>query len=337
LGNRGSGLNSSIPINQVDPSRLGLGPLLGRHITSPEVIAAGFGQPYDGFAAQFGTSATLAQALRPYPQFLNVTHRNSGDGKVWYDAVQAKLERRFGDLQFNANYTYSKSLSQLHFRQIFTQFETIAQNAYDLGNEKSMSPFDLPHKFNVLAFIDMPFGRGKRYFGSSNRGTDLLVGGWQVGVILEYFSGAVFAANAPNTLGNGVLFAQSRRPHLGSQAIRTGIDRTNLDPGNPDARWFNPGAFVVPTNAFEFGSASRYISDFRQPPFFRDNFSIVKRFNMFEVRELPIRTTIRADFFNAFNRTNFGVNGAIGNAAFGRATGPQQGARIITMGLRVEF
>lgn len=275
--------------------------------------------------------------MRPYPQFLNVTHRNSGDGKVWYDAVQAKLERRFGDLQFNANYTYSKSLSALHFRQIFTQGEVSPQNAYDLGNEKSMSPFDLPHKFNVLAFIDMPFGRGKRYFGSTNRAANLLVGGWQVGVILEYYSGAVLAANAPNTLGNGVLFAGSRRPNLGGQAIQTGIDRTSLDPDNPDARWFNPGAFAIPANGLEFGSSSRYLREFRQPPFFRDNFSIVKRFNMFEVHEVPVRTTIRADFFNAFNRTNFAVNGAIGNAAFGRATAPQQGPRIITMGLRIEF
>jgi len=31
------------------------------------------------------------------------------------------------------------------------------------------------------------------------------------------------------------------------------------------------------------------------------------------------------------------VNGAIGNADFGKATGPQQGARIITMGGRLEF
>lgn len=337
LGNRGDGLNSSIPFNQVDPSRLSLGSLLSQNINDPAVVAAGFREPYVGFADQFGSSATLAQALRPFPQFRDVTHRNSGDGKVWYDAVQAKLERRYGDLQFNANYTFSKSLSALHFRQIFTQGEVWPQNAYDLGNEKSMSPFDIPHKFNMLTYIDMPFGRGKRFLGNSNRAANLLVGGWQFGVIMEYFSGPVIAANAPNTLGNGVLFALSRRPNLGGGAIQTGVDRTTLDPSNANIRHFNQNAFVIPTNGFDFGSASRYISDFRQPPIFRENFSIVKRFNMFELREVPVRTTIRADFFNAFNRTNFRVNGAIGNAAFGQAVAPQQGPRIITMGLRVEF
>jgi len=43
------------------------------------------------------------------------------------------------------------------------------------------------------------------------------------------------------------------------------------------------------------------------------------------------------DIFNLFNRTSFGVNGAIGNADFGRATGPQQGARIITIIGRLSF
>ena len=48
--------------------------------------------------------------------------------------------------------------------------------------------------------------------------------------------------------------------------------------------------------------------------------------------------TYRADGFNIFNRTSFGgVNGTVGNANFGRPTAPQVGARLITMGLRLEF
>ncbi len=52
----------------------------------------------------------------------------------------------------------------------------------------------------------------------------------------------------------------------------------------------------------------------------------------------PIVLVYRADAFNLFNRTNFGlVVGTVGNANFGRPTGPQNGARLITMGLRLEF
>jgi hypothetical protein len=77
------------------------------------------------------------------------------------------------------------------------------------------------------------------------------------------------------------------------------------------------------------------MSAFRQPPVFQENISIVKRFNL--TGEGRVRFIYRADIFNLFNRTNFGVNGTIGNADFGRATGPQQGARFITMGGRLEF
>ena len=52
----------------------------------------------------------------------------------------------------------------------------------------------------------------------------------------------------------------------------------------------------------------------------------------------PVVLTYRTDGFNIFNRTSFGgVNGTVGNANFGRPTGPQNGARLITMGLRLEF
>ena len=336
LGNRGDGLNSSIPFNQVNPSRLSLGPLLGEHINSPEVQAAGFSEPYEGFADDFGSAATLAQALRPFPHMRNVTHRNSGDGQIWYDAFQTKLERRFGGVQFNANYTWSKSQSKLHWRQIFTQSQVYPQNAYDLSSEKTINGFDVPHKFNFLGFFDLPFGKGKRFFSSASRGKELALGGWQLGLIMEYFNGPVLRATAPNTLGNGVLFSRAKYLNPGSSPLRTNADRTNLDPGDPNTLWFNPGAYVAP-GTFELGYASRYQSNFRQPPIFRENFSIVKNFHIFERGDDPVRVTWRADFFNLFNRTNFRVQGNPLNSSFGRATTPQLGGRIITMGFRATF
>jgi hypothetical protein len=50
-----------------------------------------------------------------------------------------------------------------------------------------------------------------------------------------------------------------------------------------------------------------------------------------------VRLQFSANAFNPFNRTNFGVNGTVGNANFGRATGPQYGPRIITMVVRLNF
>lgn len=349
VANRGRGLASTLQANQVDPKYLSLGQLLRRRIDDPAVIAAGFTKPY----AAFPNSQTLAQALRPFPQYFNVFDRNSGDGQTWYDSLQVKGERRFGAWQMMAAYTWSKSQGRLHYRQIFSQTQTQAQNNYNLSDTKSLLPFDQPHVVNLLNSIDLPFGRGKKFLGASNRAVDAVVGGWTLGVINRYVSAGPIDVVAPNTLNVGTLFTQFKKANLNSAVpIRTGIDRKTLDPNNPSVRWFGctpeavagqTGRFQCAANStpfsipgeFEFGSASQFISAFRNPPIFTENISIVKQFNL--KGDGRVRFTYRADIFNLFNRTNFGVNGTIGNADFGKATGPQQGARIITMGGRLEF
>ncbi|HEX4945762.1 MAG TPA: TonB-dependent receptor [Blastocatellia bacterium] len=348
VGNRGRGLASSLFINQVDPKYLSLGTLLRQRIDSPAVIAAGFKKPY----AAFPDSATLAQALRPFPQYNNVVERNSGDGQSWYDSLQIKGERRFGSWQLMASYVWSKSLGKLHYRQIFSQTQTSPQNNYDLSDAKSLLAFDQPHMVNILNSFDLPFGRGKKFFGSSNRAVDTIIGGWSLGVINRYAAGGPLDIVAPNTLGNGTLFTQYKKANLTGVAIRTGIDRKTLDPNNASVRYFGctPEAIAGQANRFQcaanstpfsipgefaFGTASQFMSDFRQTPVFTENISIVKRINI--TGDGRVKFVYRADIFNLFNRTNFAVNGTIGNADFGRATGPQHGPRVITMGGRLEF
>jgi hypothetical protein len=348
VGNRGRGLASSLFINQVDPKYLSLGPLLRRPISDPAVIAAGFRKPY----ASFPDSQTLAQALRPFPQYFNVVARNSGDGQTWYDSFQIKGERRFGAWQMMASYVFSKSLGRLHYRQIFSQTQTTPQDNYNLSDTKSLLPFDQTHMVNILNSFDLPFGRGRKFLGSSNRAVDAVVGGWTLGVINRYASGVPLDVVAPNTLNAGTLFTQFKKANLTGVQIRTGIDRTSLDPNNPSIRYFgctpqavagstsqfqcapNSTPFSIP-GEFEFGTAAQFIGAFRQTPVFTENISIVKRFNL--TSEGRVRFIYRADIFNLFNRTNFAVNGTIGNADFGRATGPQNGPRAITMGGRLEF
>ena len=349
VGNRGRGLASTLMANQVDPKYLSLGQLLRRRIDDPEVVARGFTKPY----ASFPNNQTLAQALRPFPQYFNVFDRSSGDGQSWYDSLQVKGERRFGAWMMMASYTWSKSLGKLHYRQIFSQTQTQAQNNYDLSDAKSLLAFDQPHMVNILNSFDLPIGRGRKLFGSANRAVDAFIGGWTLGVITRYASGGPLDIAAPNTLNAGTLFSQYKKANLNSAVpIRTGIDRTTLDPNNPSVRWFGcrpeaiasrPGAFQCAANStpfsipgeFQFGSASQFMTAFRQPPVFTENISIVKQFKF--TGDGRVRFVYRLDVFNLFNRTNFGVNGAIGNADFGKATGPQQGARIITMGGRLEF
>src|SRR5215471_11642658 len=332
-GNRGYRLNSTIDLNQVNPSYLFLGPMLQQAITAPAVVAAGFKKPY----ASFPDNGSLAQALRPFPQFLNVFSRNSGLGRTWYESAGFKVTRRFGNWQFTSSYVRSKSLAQLTYRQIFSQTQVYPQDMYNLDQAKSYLPFDLPNVFNVLSTYDLPFGKGKRFFSGSSRLVDSVIGGWTIADTHQYRSGALFALTCPNTLGNGVLFTDARMCNANGGALRTGQSRLSLDPNNPASLYFNSAPFSIPAQ-YSFGTSSQYNGNFRQPPILIDNLSLVKQLGVWPSGDgNKMRLAFNANAFNPFNRTNFAVNGAVGNANFGRATGPQYGPRIITMGVRLFF
>ncbi len=160
---------------------------------------------------------------------------------------------------------------------------------------------------------------------------------WTVSGLQQYRTGGLILVQAPaNTLGTGVLFTQFKKANIGGGPRRTGVDRGTLDPNNPAVRWLNAASFTAP-GQFALGDAAQYYGDFRQPGLLIENFSVMKRMQ-FPVGDRTIDLIYRADAFNMFNRTSFGgVVGAVGNPNFGRPTGPQIGARLITMGLRLDF
>jgi hypothetical protein len=333
--NRASRLNSTMDLNALAPSFLRLGTTLGQRIDSPAAAAAGVRPPYAGFPANL----TVAQALRPFPHYLSVNSLFAGFGTSWYDALQMKVERRYGGLQMNANYTWSKSLGFGHFRQVFTQGGTAAPQDYSNPREsKSFMPFDIPHVFNLLLSYDLPFGRGQKFLRSDSYAANLFLSGWSIASTAQYRKGNLIQAVTPgNPLGAGVIFAPQTKANLTGAAIRTGVDRTSLDPNNPNSRFFNTNAFT-PAPAYTLGTAAFFHDDFRNPAVLFENISIAKRTTLWQNDKNPIVLIYRADAFNAFNRTSFGgINGTIGNPNFGRPTVPQVGARLITMGLRLEF
>ncbi len=337
-GNRGHGLNSTVDLNQVNPSYLTATniPLLGKSITDPAVVAAGFKKPYANFP-DGGSLGTLAQSLRPYPQFLNVWSRNSGQGRTWYESASIKVSRRFGNWQFQSSYVRSKTLGQLTYRQIFSQNQVYPQDMYNVPQTKSYLPFDLPNVFNLLSSYDLPFGKGQKFLNTNSRLINSIVGGWTLSDTHNYRSGALIGLTCANTLGAGVLFTDARMCNANGGELKTGQNRDTLDPNNPSSLYFNAAPYSIPSQ-FSFGTSSQYNSKFRQPPVLQDNIAIVKQVGIWVKGDgTRVRMQFAANAYNAFNRTNFAVNGTVGNANFGRATGPQYGPRVITMVLRLYF
>ncbi len=93
-------------------------------------MAAGFTDPYPEFVEQFGGSATLEQALTPYPQFGGYFPVNEMDGTAFYNALQVQAEKRFaGGLAYLASLTLARNDSN---QQVGSgPFAWNGMNAYD--------------------------------------------------------------------------------------------------------------------------------------------------------------------------------------------------------------
>jgi hypothetical protein len=332
VGNRGHGLNSTIWMNQLPTSYLSLGSTLTTKLASTSYAA-----PFSNFVSGWGNSATVAQSLRNFPQYGNIYSVNAGVGQTWYDSIQNKIERRFGALNLMGSYVFSKSLAMMTYRQIFAQAANVqTQDAYNIKDAKSLMYMDVPNYVNIVTSYQLPFGKGRRYLGSASRALDLAIGGWMLSGTQQYRSGNLIqVVSATNQLAS-TIFSPLQKATPTGYAVRSGIGAGDLNPDVSTNRWFNYGASAPYANtaAYTLGTASIYDTHFRNPWYRTENLSISKNFAIWE----SVRFIYRADAFNLFNRTAFGgVNGTIGNANYGRATGVQVGARVITMGLRAEF
>jgi hypothetical protein len=100
-------------------------------------------------------------------------------GKIWYDSLQASVEKRMSNgLTFIASYTFSKTLSALGFL-----------NNQDSEPSKSVADFDRPHILVLSGVYQLPFGRGQRFAGDVGTGWNMLLGGWEYNWIARFQSG----------------------------------------------------------------------------------------------------------------------------------------------------
>src|SRR5579884_1947398 len=69
-------------------------------------VSSRFKIPYAGFPL----NQTLAQALRPFPQFTNIPVYWNPMGRTWYDALQVKFTQRFSrGLTGTSTFSWSKA------------------------------------------------------------------------------------------------------------------------------------------------------------------------------------------------------------------------------------
>lgn len=323
VGTRGTFLNAPglRNFNQVPSRFLGLGSLLTANVNSAAAQAAGITLPYSGF------TGVVRQALRPYPQVLNITSLEDKLGSSTYHAFEAKLQKRFSSgLQALVAYTFSKNLTNVSDALAGISSSGL-QNAEDLRAEWAVAGFDTPHNFRANAAYELPFGPGKRFL-TQNNALKHLVGGWTLSAITTYQSGIPLRINQNNALP---LFNSAQRPNLVSGIdARSPISYGAFDPATD--RLFNPAGFSQ-AGAFAYGNASPRLAKVRDFGVINEDIALRKNFRFGEA----VRAEFGAQAFNLFNRNQWGSpTDNISSSDFGKITlaGP---GRFVQLNLKLIF
>lgn len=311
-----------------------------------------------GTRNQFGDVELNAAQTPNSTRFLQQKYGRTGSTLMWgglastsYHALQVAVNRRYSNgLFIKGAYTWSKAINFFDDSGWagFPLFNAQTQ----IGRNRGLAGYDIPHNFQLGAAYELPFGKGKKWLSDGAAGK--VLGGWSLSGIGSMVSGrplnVTAAAGSLNAPGN------SQTPDLiGSISYPKNT--------GPNTSWFDPSAFrpvefspewLASTSSnrpFRFGTSGRSV--LRGPGFVNFDLSLVRSFQITE----RIKTDFRVDAFNFTNTPLFNnpgtnasspsrdaqgnilrdANGNLRLNGFGQVLSAAQTQRQIRFGFRLEF
>ncbi len=319
-------------LNQVNPKYLSLGQTLFLPVSSDAAKAAGVNPPWSTFPA----NRSIAQALRPFPQYNNFDHDVDSDttGHSTYHGLSISAEHRYSNgLWFMTSYTFSKLISNVQGENpglgTFTGNGDIGtQNAYDRRADKAISNQDVPHHVVLAYSYELPVGKGKKLLTSANPVTQGVLGGWKLSAIHNYQSGYPLRVTSNQNIG--LLQGTIRANTVSGQPLKN--PAYSGDPNT--APYINRAAFSRPPN-FTFGTSGLNLPGLRSPALITEDVTLGKDFRLLSEGR---RLEFKASAFNIGNRVQFGgINTGVENPTFGIISSQANRAREIQLNLRLVF
>ncbi|MGA3212733.1 MAG: TonB-dependent receptor, partial [Terriglobales bacterium] len=232
------------------------------------------------------------------PDFGSDTYQTT-IGNSSYNALEASLRYTAGRVEFNAGYTYSKSID----------------DSSNLGEEvnplnpalsRAVSAFDMRHNFVVSYSYRLPFDQ----FSSPNR----LTTGWVLSGITRFSTG--FPVTLYNNSDTSLLGTEPNGVNnFGVDQLQYSGGPLNLNANPHGGFYFNTSAFTLPPLG-QFGNAPRRF--FYGPGINNFDMALQKELRMTESKLLQFRL----EGFNVFNHPQFygpsAVDGNINSSTFGR-------------------
>jgi hypothetical protein len=242
---------------------------------------------------------TVAQLLKPYPEFVGITQTSLPYGRSHYDSLQAQVSKRTSHgLYFGVSYTVSKYMEAISYL-----------NDNDAKPERVISDSDRPQRLIVHGIYELPFGPGRSFLNTRTPWIRRLAEGWQTMWVITY---------------------QSMAPLAFKNAERT--NRPDHNPHTVD-QWFDIRQFV-PQEPFTLHLLSSRVADLRAPGIRKWDLTALKRTRITERVEMKFQ----AELYNAWNTTHFGTpNTTVTSGNFGRITTALLGPREIQLSARISF
>src|SRR6266446_5890812 len=284
-----------------------------------------------------GSTTTKGQLLRPYPQYTSVQLAGQGSYDSIYHSFQLTVQRRFaGAGSLLVAYTNSKLISDTD--TLTSWLETGVggiQNNNNLRGERSLSSQDIPQRLVVSYVLDLPFGRGRKFFSGVSDVAEKIMGGWGVDGV------TIFQRGFPLVFTNGqlngtTLFGGGSRPNL----VPACDPNVSTNSNSRLAGWFHAACFSAPAD-FEFGNEPRVDSRLRAAGITNFDFAVFKRTRFAGNERFGLE--FRTEFFNLFNRTQFAAPNTVccsdNNQNFGvvTATAPGTNPRLVQFALKFLF
>jgi hypothetical protein len=323
-------------------------PATAVNVAKASSVMSGISIPayFQAAAAVNGGTATIAQGLTPFPQYIGINDLwGANVGNFSYHSLQVTLEQRQSHgLTFNANYTWSKNIGD---DGTFRSGYDIPAGAVSGGGtqnyhqdriDRGLTTVSGKHVVHAYGVYQIPLGKGHRLGG--NFVERALFSGYQVSGIYTYSSGSPIGINygGCTTPGLGQCMPDvnpnfSGDPRIGGSYGSGPVGRSSCNLiqsatcTTPLSRYINAAAFSAPTTSTTgtktvlnlIGNAPRTGAFGLVNPA-SQNLDMSVRRNI-QIRE-KMGLVIEVDCLNTLNHTIFGgPNATFGSATFGAVTG----------------
>jgi hypothetical protein len=286
--------------------------------------------------------------LKPYPQFQYITEDSPFIADSSYQALQARLEKRFksaGVLLVSYTHAHLEGTADVLTGYLETSRfgvggQSGVQDNDNLSLEYSKSSFDVPNRVVISYSLTLPFGRGQHFLSNANGFVDRTIGGWTLNGILTFQDGfpIAFQDSTPNALQAN--FAVG----FAGPGLPAGVTRPNYTAGCTRAisgspiskltKYFNTSCFAAPA-AYQFGNEPRVDPTLRAEGVDNLDLSLAKKVLITE----GVGFEFRAESFNLFNRVQFAPPTAQADvpSTFGVVSSQVNQPRLLQLSGRINF